>query len=179
LVPELKFVSSYATSYRERQKQILMYEASDSRRPRASGKSIETDTIDLLDPRDIVTLNDGLELSDEDFNKGKSEQEEKGVKVEATVADIGPPAATDRETVQIGFVGAHFWDCEIGRMVVGLLEVLPKDKYTVVALGFPTPMDRLTRRVMARTDESVALSLNRAEARIRAASAKLDIIVFY
>jgi tetratricopeptide (TPR) repeat protein len=181
LVPELKFVSSYATSYHERQQQLLKYEASDRRRPRASVVSVEMDPVDLSDH---VSVEDGLELSDEDMddNNAHVEKDKRDNSVAAAAAAIdaavGPPDATGRETVRIGFVGAHFWECEIGRMAVGLLEVLPKEKYTVVALGFPTPMDRLTRRVMARADESMALSLNRTQARMKAAAAKLDIIVF-
>jgi tetratricopeptide (TPR) repeat protein len=85
-----------------------------------------------------------------------------------------------RATVRVGFVSRYFREHETCTLFSALLAGLPRGEgnMSVVALGFPSPMDKWSEQVMQLADSRVNLVYNTSESMRRIVRAQLDVLVF-
>jgi predicted O-linked N-acetylglucosamine transferase (SPINDLY family) len=64
---------------------------------------------------------------------------------------------SERSKIHIGFLSSYLKDHTIGRLNVGLIAQLPRDRFHVTVLTVGQPNDPLARRIRASADRAVAL----------------------
>jgi uncharacterized protein (TIGR03032 family) len=79
---------------------------------------------------------------------------------------------------RVGFLSAHFCNHTIGRLNVGMIERLPKDKFEVVVIALRHHQDDFTQRFQQAADQYVSVPRSPAAARKMIAELKLDILIF-
>ncbi|MGL4514603.1 MAG: TIGR03032 family protein [Lacipirellulaceae bacterium] len=80
--------------------------------------------------------------------------------------------------LRVGFLSAYFRDHTIGRLNVGRIERLPRDKFEVVVLQVGRHEDPLAERFRNAADRHAIIPRDVAEARRLVAAEKLDVLFF-
>jgi uncharacterized protein (TIGR03032 family) len=82
------------------------------------------------------------------------------------------------EKIRVGFLSAYFRDHTIGRLNIGRIERLPRDRFEVVVLQVGRHDDPLADRFRTAADSSVIVPRDVAEARRLVADQELDVLLF-
>jgi predicted O-linked N-acetylglucosamine transferase (SPINDLY family) len=78
----------------------------------------------------------------------------------------------------VGFLSAYFRDHTIGRLNLGRIERLPRDRFEVIILAVGRHEDEFARKFAATADKYVVLPRDVAQARRMAADEDLDVLCF-
>ena len=93
------------------------------------------------------------------------------------VAKGGSGGKTDGR-IRVGVVSRWFREHTTARLFADLVASLPRDRFEVVAMGFASPADGWSQRVLGAADELTNLPYNHSEAVRRVARAAADVLVF-
>jgi len=89
-------------------------------------------------------------------------------------AEAPPPDAP----VRVGFLSAFFFDHTIGKLNLGFVRGLPRERLSVTLFRFPGPDDPLARALQDAADRVVALPRRLDAARERVAEERLDVLYY-
>lgn len=88
------------------------------------------------------------------------------------------PKPVRNRRIRVGFVSSFFRDHTIGKLNIGFVEHLPRDRFEVTVFAVPGQADAMTQRYRDAADRFVALPNGFFEARATVALAGQDVLVY-
>lgn len=147
----------------------------DERRERLEGEvaamigdGVEVDTAGSLIPTSFFTAYQGR--NDRELNE-RLGRIYKGY-------DVTTPARPRRERPRVGFISAYFRDHTIGRLNVGRIERISKQRFETVVFSVGAHRDELAARFAAAADQYLTVPRDVAAARRLIAEQQLDLLLF-
>jgi uncharacterized protein (TIGR03032 family) len=137
---------------------------------RLADEGVRVDATSSLVPTNFFAAYQGLDDRPLHANLGRIYQ---GV-------DATPLKRSDasRNRIRVGLLSAYFRDHTIGRLNVGRVERLPRDRFEVVVLSVGDHRDELAERFRRAADRFVPIPRNVATARQLIADEQLDLLLF-
>ncbi len=80
--------------------------------------------------------------------------------------------------MKIGFISSHFRAHTIGKLNVGLIEQMNRDKFEVVVFRFPRVEDAISLRIAQGADACMTLAPDVSAARSEIAQHELDVLYY-
>jgi predicted O-linked N-acetylglucosamine transferase (SPINDLY family) len=90
----------------------------------------------------------------------------------------GSPLPVDGKKIRIGLISRHFRGHSIGKTSIGLIRLLPRDRFHVVVLFIGHPVAELGREINNAADAAVYLSSTLTRAQQQVAGLALDILFY-
>ena len=87
-------------------------------------------------------------------------------------------ARAKHEKIRVGFFSSHFYEHTVGRVNLGLIKHLPRDRFEVLIIRPNGRTDEVTREIQSTSDGAIVVSPILEQARIDIESAELDILLF-
>lgn len=88
------------------------------------------------------------------------------------------PADRGSRKIKVGFVSSFFFDHSIGRLNIGLIANLDREKFDVTLVVIPHKKDHMTQAISENADRTIEVPFDLATARDDIAEQEFDILVY-